>query len=60
MIDVLLYADDIVLLTNTINDMQKLLDATSSYGRDNDMVFNASKTNYMIFNGAKVNGLMIF
>lgn len=49
-INVLLYADDIVLLSHTKSEMQRLLDVTSSYGAKNDFIFNADKTNYLVFN----------
>lgn len=49
-VDVLLYADDIVLLSRTKADMQRLLDEIYEFGARNDLVFNAEKTNFMVIN----------
>jgi hypothetical protein len=49
-VDVLLYADDVVLVCRTRRELQIALDETEKYGKLNDMKFNALKTNFMVFN----------
>ena len=51
---VLLYADDTVLLIESVGDMQKALDATVRYCELNRMSLNIEKTKYMIFSRGKV------
>ena len=51
---VLLYADDTLLLTETESDMQKAVEATLQYCKQNRMCINTNKTKYMIFSRGKV------
>ena len=44
----LLYADDTILLSQTEEDMQRALDATTKDCNENKMTINASKTKYMV------------
>ena len=46
---VLLYADDTVLLSETEDDMQLMINATADYCKKFDMIINVGKTKYMIF-----------
>lgn len=54
-VDVLLYADDVVLVCRTKRELQDALLVTENYGRLNDMKFNALKTNFMVFNERSAN-----
>ena len=51
---VLLYADDTLLLTETESDMQRAVDATLQYCKQNRININIDKTKYMIFSRGKV------
>lgn len=44
----LMYADDLVLLSPYSAGMQELLRICSWYGRDHDVLFNSNKSNIMI------------
>ena len=46
---ILLYADDIVLLAETANDLQVLLDALHAWCCTNDMNINSMKSNIVHF-----------
>ena len=48
-IDILMYADDILLLSNTQDGLQKMLNITQRYGEKWEIKFNPDKTTYMIF-----------
>jgi len=50
LVNILMYADDIALLTETKKDMKILLDAITDYGHDKEIKFNGTKTNLLIFN----------
>jgi hypothetical protein len=49
-INLLLYADDIVLISNTKREMQHLLDIVEEFGRAREIKFNPNKTNYIRIN----------
>ena len=48
-----MYADDIVLLSSSAKDLQKLADATYKYGTENDIIFNGTKSQVMFFDTRK-------
>ena len=50
----LLHADDTILLSETEEDMQRALDATTKYCYENKMTINASKTKYMVCSRGKI------
>ena len=45
----LMYADNIVLLSASAKDLQKLADATYKYGTENDIIINGNKSQVMFF-----------
>jgi hypothetical protein len=49
-VNLLMYADDIALITETRSDMAKLLQIIEKYGHKKEIKFNGSKTNLLIFN----------
>jgi len=49
-VDILLYADDILLVSTTKGGLQELLYITEKYGLDCEIVFNIEKTYTMVFN----------
>ena len=55
---VLLYADDTILLTESEEDMQKVLETVSDYCRSSNLKINCGKTKYMIFSRGKVRNAM--
>ena len=46
----LLYADDIIILSHTKRGINKLLRLIEEYGSKYEIKFNAAKTYYMVFN----------
>lgn len=50
LVNVLLYADDIVLLSESKRDMNEMLNAITNYGKTKEIKFNGNKTNLLIFN----------
>ena len=50
-VSIILYADDIILISNTVSGLQKQLDTISNYGKENGLKYNADKTFFMDFNG---------
>ena len=46
---VMMYADDIILLSPTRTSMQELLNICEDYGREYHLVFNAAKSEVIIF-----------
>ena len=54
-IDILVYADDIVLLSNTLGGLNRLLKVTENYGKKWEIKFNPAKTVYMAFGGVNRN-----
>lgn len=50
LIPILLYADDIVLIADSPEDLQRHLDALQSFCRDRDLTVNLGKTKVMVFN----------
>ena len=49
-INIPLYADDIVLISNTKKEMQIMLDLTGNFGNKIELKFNPTKTNYLAIN----------
>ena len=49
-INILLYADDIVLISNTKKEMQIMLELTGNFGNKIELKFNPTKTNYLAIN----------
>lgn len=52
-VDIILYADDILLLSNELTGLQKMLIVTEEYGNEFEIKFNPSKTTYMVFGPEK-------
>ena len=48
-LNVLLYADDLILIANSPNKLQKLLQSLSCWCSNNDMKINPEKTKTMYF-----------
>ena len=55
-IKIIVYAGDIVLLSDSIIGLNRLLTVTENYGKKWEIKFNPSKTMYMAFGGVKDNG----
>ena len=53
-IDILMYADDILLISNTRKNLQKMLKVTENYGKKYEIKFNPEKTTYMVFGENKI------
>ena len=53
-IDILMYADDIILMASTIQDAQKMLDEVTKFGETHQIKFNPTKTNLLIYSSKKV------
>jgi len=49
-INILLYADDVVLLANTLAKLQKIIYIVEKFGNELEIKFNTSKTNYRSIN----------
>lgn len=49
----ILYADDIILICNNAEDLEKLLNIATNYGIKNEIKFNPNKTQYVIFDDKK-------
>ena len=49
-LDIIAYADDLLLITSTKRELQELLDIVASNGRELEIKFNPSKTVYLIMN----------
>jgi len=49
-LDILLYADDMLLLSDNILDMKRMLKVLTKYGLENEIKFNGSKTTLMSYN----------
>jgi hypothetical protein len=54
-IDILLYADDMVILAYNVFDLQCKIDIIRKYFKENDLTVNLSKTKVMIFRLGKSN-----
>jgi hypothetical protein len=50
MLDILLYADDILLITDEKNKLKKMLNVLTKFGEQNEIKFNGSKTTLMTYN----------
>ncbi len=49
-IDIILYADDILLVTDDKDKLRRMLNILTTYGEDNEIKFNGSKTTLMTYN----------
>jgi hypothetical protein len=52
-VDILLYADDIIILASTINGMAEMLKKLECFGKGNEIKFNVAKTFVMIIHPTK-------
>ena len=50
-VNILLYADDIILVSQSIGELQAMLNTTTQYGIDHEIKFNPAKTNGIVFGG---------
>ena len=50
-INILLYADDIVLFAKKFSEMQRMIELVETFGDTLEVKFNLSKTSYMVING---------
>ena len=50
-IDILCYADDILLIAKSEEEMSKALMIVSNFGLSHEIKYNPNKTGYLIFNG---------
>ncbi|CAF0822789.1 unnamed protein product, partial [Brachionus calyciflorus] len=55
------YADDVLLIANSLDEMNQLLEITNKYGQEYEIKFNPNKTHFMImfskqFNENRDNG----
>ena len=48
-IDILMYADDIILVATSLKDAQKMLDLVSEFSTSYQVKFNPDKTSFLIF-----------
>jgi hypothetical protein len=46
-IDIIMYADDVILIANRSGDLEEMLSTTEEYGKQNEIKFNPNKTTYM-------------
>ncbi|RNA07626.1 RNA-directed DNA polymerase from mobile element jockey-like [Brachionus plicatilis] len=58
-IDILLYADDILLISSTKKGLQALVTVTENFGEQKSIKFNPEKNFVMIFGGKKITRLDI-
>ena len=49
-IGVLLYADDVVVMSESVDELQSLLDVVDGYGKDFGVRFSSEKSKVMIVN----------
>ncbi len=50
LVNIMLYADDIILVTEYMHQMQRLLNIVEEFGESLEIKFNPNKTNYMQIN----------
>ena len=50
-LNLLMYADDIVILSESKEDLQSLLDVIAGFGRDFDVKFTDEKSQVLVING---------
>ena len=48
---ILMYADDVIIMCESGEDLQEVLDAVSEYGRDFSVKFSADKSKVLVVNG---------
>ena len=49
-IDIILYADDLLLITDTKWKLSQMLNILTNFGQNSEIKFNGSKTTLMIYN----------
>ena len=49
----LLYADDIVIMSECGEELQRMLDVVSGYGRDFNVKFSSEKSQVLVINGGE-------
>ena len=49
-IDILMYADDVILAANDINEAQAMLNVVTEFSSTNQVKFNPDKTHLLVFN----------
>lgn len=49
-IDILMYADDVILVANDINEAQAMLNVVTEFSSTNQVKFNPDKTHLLVFN----------
>lgn len=54
LINHLIYADDVILVANSTNDLNTLLKLTGEFGKTNEIKFNPNKTQYIIFDSKRI------
>ena len=59
-VNMLAYADDILLLSKSQEGLQKSLDTLYDYCNKWQLVVNENKTKIMVFNKVKVNNTLVF
>jgi len=52
-VDILLYADDILLITDDKLKLKYMLNVLTTFGEDNEIKFNGSKTTLLVYNKTK-------
>ncbi len=50
----MLYADDVVLLSNTALGLQAMIKIVENFGKENEIKFNVSKTNIAVFHNKRI------
>ena len=45
-----MYADDIILMASTVNNMQKMLNEVTKFGKSHQIKFNPTKTSLLVYN----------
>ena len=52
---ILMFADDIILLAETKNDLEMMINKTNTFLKERKLSLNPSKCNYIVFNHHKQN-----
>ena len=58
-IDILMYADDIIILASSPKDAQIMLNEVTKFGKDYQIKFNPDKTNVLIYNAKPEDELVV-
>ncbi|CAF0805401.1 unnamed protein product [Brachionus calyciflorus] len=54
-VDIIVYADDILLIIETRNGLREQLNCVTEYGKENEIKFNPNKSVFMVFNKSTLN-----